>query len=557
VLRAIIISLIFVVSLSAMSQKDLAIAIDHSVRQSVRTQKIVKEALLIKMGIDVKENAKKLKYTTDMLNKDLDAFLGRGKKSDIPAIKDKKIIEKLKIFEKEWREAEKRAIAVYSLKYSDDDIKYLADHNMDLLLKNRAVVLDIVKKHKENSNLRFANDIKIAGKQRMLLQMVSKDILMYLNNLHKSESLKDLKKIKEINRNFNALFNGDKELKCVGVKLPKIVNKLKEAQQNWQEAKPLIAKALKKRDKKVVKDIIDRLDTVRVKMREAVILYTKSLNREKQFMALNGIINNFYHKSHKTKQLIDLAGKQRMLTQRMAKLSIECSYKLNKNSCNDLEVDRKHFNNVLKLFELAEKKHTLEPKLFDMVKDEIKEVKEAWVPFNEDIKLIEKSEGGDKEALDRVLKNNLKLLTLSNDLVTEMLKYYRGKLTELEQKILRVINVAGKNRMLSQKMTKEYLEKNILNIKEANKELQKSVKLYTLIMHTLINGNNKLQIPKVTNFEIKKQLKKVDTLWSKIKPVYLKENPSKKELKLILLANPILLKEMDKTVKLITNTTEY
>ena len=556
-LKAIIISLFFVVSLNAMSQKDLAIAIDHSVRQSVRTQKIVKEALLIKMGIDVKENAKKLKYTTDMLNKDLDAFLGRGKKSDIPAIKDKKIIEKLKIFEKEWREAEKRAVAVYSLKYSDDDIKYLADHNMDLLLKNRAVVLDIVKTHKENSNLRFANDIKIAGKQRMLLQMVSKDILMYLNNLNKSESLKDLKKIKEINRNFNALFNGDKELKCVGVKLPKIVNKLKEAQQNWQEAKPLIAKALKKRDKKVVKDIIDRLDTVRVKMREAVILYTKSLNREKQFMALNGIINNFYHKSHKTKQLIDLAGKQRMLTQRMAKLSIECSYKLNKNSCNDLEVDRKHFNNVLKLFELAEKKHTLEPKLFDMVKDEIKEVKEAWVPFNKDIKLIEKSEGGDKEALDRVLKNNLKLLTLSNDLVTEMLKYYRGKLTELEQKILRVINVAGKNRMLSQKMTKEYLEKNILNIKEANKELQKSVKLYTLIMHTLINGNNKLQIPKVTNFEIKKQLKKVDTLWSKIKPVYLKENPSKKELKLILLANPILLKEMDKTVKLITNTTEY
>jgi len=555
-LKKIILLLFMVSQIYAMSQKDLAIAIDHSVRQSVRTQKMVKEALLIKMGIDVEENVKRMKFTTSMLNKDLDAFLGR-RKSKIPTITDKDILPKIEEFQKMWKEVEKRASAVYNLKYSDEDIKYLADNNIKFLLKSRAVVLAIVKKYKDNSNLKLANDIKIAGKQRMLVQMISKDIVMYLNNYHKKESLKDLNKIKAVNKNFNALFNGDKDLKCVGVKIPKIVNKLKEAQKGWIEAKPLIAKALKKKDKKIVKEIIAKLDVVRVKMREAVILYTKSLNREKQFVALNGIIDNFYNKSSKTKQIIDLAGKQRMITQRLAKLAIECSYNLTKTSCNDLEKDRKHFDNVLKIFTLAEKKHTLEPKLFNLVKDDIKNVKDKWSIFNKNIKLLSKSNGKDKNALNKILQNNIELLKLSNTLVSQMLKYYKGKLTELEQKMLRVINVAGKNRMLSQKMTKEYLEKNILKLQSANSRLQDSTKLFSLILTTLQNGNNKLKIPKVTNYKIKKSLKKIENLWSKIEPIYLKNSPTKKEIKLIVIANNILLKEMDKTVKLITKTTEY
>ena len=543
-------------SLNAMTQKELAVAIDHSVRQSVRTQKMVKEALLIKMGIDVKQNAKRMKFTCDMLNRDLDEFLGR-KKGKLPVIKDKEILAKVKDFEKLWREVEKRAKRVYSLKYSQDDINYLVNHNIELLLKSRAVVLAIVAKHKENTNLKLANDIKIAGKQRMLLQMISKDILMYLNGINTKEALKDLNKIALINKSFNALFYGDKELKCVGVKLPKIVNKLKEAEQKWKEAKPLIAKALKKRDKSVTKDLIARLDEVRVNMREAVILYTKSINREKQFIALNSIVHSFYKDKLKTKQLIDLAGKQRMLTQRLAKLAIECSYNLTKDSCDAMEDDRKLYSNVLKIFELAKKKHTLEPKLFDMVRDDIDSIKEVWEPFSKDIHTLAISEGKDKEALERILKSNERVLELSNTLVQEMLKYYRGKLTQIEQKMLRVINVAGKCRMLSQKMTKEYLEKNIMSISDANSRLVESTKLYSLILKTLQEGNNQLKIPKVTNFTIKRELKKIDNLWSKVKPIYLKDNPTKKDLKLILAVNPILLKKMDKTVKLITKATEY
>jgi hypothetical protein len=545
-----------IISLNAMTQKELAVAIDHSVRQSVRTQKMVKEALLITMGIDVKQNAKRMKFTCDMLNKDLDEFLGR-KKGKLPIIKDKEILTKMKDFEKLWREVEKRATRVYNLKYNDSDIKYLVDHNVELLLKSRAVVLAIVAKHKENTKLKLANDIKIAGKQRMLLQMISKDIMMYLSDIDKKEALKDLNKIAQINRNFNALFYGDKKLKCVGVKLPKIVKKLNEANSKWKAAKPLIVKALKKKDKSITKDLIAKLDDVRVNMREAVVLYTKSINKEKEYIALTNIVNSFYKNKLKIKQLVDLAGKQRMLTQRMAKLAIECSYKLDKNSCDNLEEDRKLYSNVLKLFNLAKQKHTFEPKLFDMVKDELDDINTQWKPFSKDIHTLAMSEGEDKKALNNILQNDEKLLDVSNNLVQEMLKYYKGELTPIEQKMLRIINVAGKDRMLSQKMTKEYLEKNIIKKEDANLKLTKSIKLYSLILRTLKEGNNQLQIPKVTNFNIKSRLKKIETLWSKLKPEYLKNNPSQKDLKLILLANPILLKEMDETIKEITKATEY
>ena len=555
--KIVAILIFMVISLDAMTQKELAVSIDHLVRQSVRTQKMVKEALLIKMGIDVKANSKKMKFSVDMLNRDLDEFLGRkSSKNGLPVIKDKDILVKVKEFETLWREAKKRAVNIYSLKYTDDDIKYLVDNNLKLLMKNREAVLAMIKKYKDDTKLKFANDIKIASKQRMLLQMVSKDILMYLNNINTKEALKDLKKIKDINRNFNALLYGDKELKCIGVKLPNIEKKIKEAQAKWNETKPLIAKALKKRDKTLAKDIIYKFDEIRLDMKDAVVLYTNSINRERKFIALNNIINSYYNKTKKTKQLIDLAGKQRMLTQRIAKNAIECSYNLSSNSCGELEKDRKLYSNVLKLFTLAKSKKRLEPKLFSMVNDELDAIKIAWEPFSNNIKALE-ANSKDKSALNYILKENSRVLELSNNLVVEMLRYYKSQLTQIEQKMLRVVNLAGKERMLSQKMTKEYLEKNILNSKDANLRLHKTIKLYSLILNSLLNGSNQLKIPKVTNFDIKNRLKKIEKLWGKVMPIYLKDNPTKKDIKVVLAVNPILLKKMDIVVKQITKATEY
>jgi hypothetical protein len=111
--------------------------------------------------------------------------------------------------------------------------------------------------------------------------------------------------------------------------------------------------------------------------------------------------------------------------------------------------------------------------------------------------------------------------------------------------------------MLTQKMTKEKLA--ILNLKltDYKAKLKKSVILFNSTLNGLIDGSKELQLPKVTNPVIKKQLKKVAAIWKKLEPFYKKASLSKKELILLLKANPILLKEMDKAVKLVEKSTDY
>jgi len=113
--------------------------------------------------------------------------------------------------------------------------------------------------------------------------------------------------------------------------------------------------------------------------------------------------------------------------------------------------------------------------------------------------------------------------------------------------------------MLTQKMTKEYLQAKELNNTKATKKMQKTMALFENSLNNLINGNKNEGMPKVkvTNKEIKKQLLKVKRIWSKLKPLYLKQEPSKKELILLLKANPILLKEMNKAVYMIDSSTDY
>jgi len=561
--RIMILLIVAVTSIFAMSQKELAVALDYSMRQSVRCQKIIKEALLINLGIEPKKNAQRMKFTIKVLNKDLNAFLGRGKQNykngiKLPKIKDKKIISLLQEFENFWRPIEKKANKINSLKnINKEDIEFLLKQEKEFFKKSQAIVDEFyMLTYKDINKLKLAKDIKVAGELRNLTQIISKDILMFISGIEKSEVLKDLKKISKANKSFNALLNGDKELGCKGVKLHSITKHLKNAQKKWSEAKPLIAKVLRKKDKNSIKNLIADLDLVRISMRKSLDAYSLSIDRQKEFLALNKIISNFEHREQKTKNLVNLAGKQRMLTQRIAKLAIECSKDLRKDSCISLDEDMKLYSNILNLFDVGSKKLTIEPKFFTKARGQIAKLKELWKPFKDNVYALLRDKK-DTKALDYILKNNEDLLKESDNLVKLLLKYNSNSKNYIKQEMLRVVNIAGKERMLIQKMTKELLEYKILNKQEKQKEMKKSIETFDLILRVLFSGNSTLKIPKVTNLEIKKQLQKVSMIWSKLKPNYLKDNISDKKLHLILIANPIVLKETDKAVIMAIKATEY
>ncbi len=118
-----------------------------------------------------------------------------------------------------------------------------------------------------------------------------------------------------------------------------------------------------------------------------------------------------------------------------------------------------------------------------------------------------------------------------------------------------VINLAGRQRMLTQKMSKEAFD--ALEKKNNYKNLKKTADLFQSTLSGLILGDRKLNLPPVENEKIKTQLLKVKNLWSPFsKAIYTLANTTNehevKEAKKYIAANNLtLLKEMNKAVKML------
>ncbi len=547
--------------LFAMNSKELANAINLAGKQRMLTQKMSKESLLIYRGVDTKISAQKLKKSYTLFDKTLNGLLNGDNDLNLVPSNSKDVEAKLKEVQALWLPFKKRVEAIASLGAKNSkDFSYIDKHNLELLKSmNQAVTLYTKLGSKGSSKLKMANDINLAGKQRMLTQMISKDLLLYQAGINPKRAKESLNNATELfEKTLIGLENGNKDLNLVGTKLPKIVHWLVLAKRSWLEVKPLIAKAIKdKKNTELTKEVISKLDRVKYNMNKAVELYAKSINRQKQFMKLNALISGFITKKDNSKHLINLAGKQRMLTQRVSKLSIECALNLRKQSCKKLTSFINLYEKTLIGFEQGNKELELNRVKNIEALSQINILKDLLKPFKESILQVQKSKGANKKALKFILNKNENLLKESNKLVTILVKNGSKNVSYIEKALLNIVNIAGRERMLTQKMTKEYLEFVKLKSKKAKAKMQKTIALFENSLGDLINGNKQKALPKVTNAKIKKQLLKVEYIWQKLKPLYSKTKLKKRELTLLLKANPILLKQMNKAVYMIDASTDY
>jgi methyl-accepting chemotaxis protein len=114
-----------------------------------------------------------------------------------------------------------------------------------------------------------------------------------------------------------------------------------------------------------------------------------------------------------------------------------------------------------------------------------------------------------------------------------------------------VINLAGRQRMLTQKMTKEAL----LTINGVDKldELKKTKALFDETLKGLVDGDASLNLPKIDEGETKQQLLKVASIWNTYQQDILEtiENPTKASLEVLFTDSLIILKEMNTALKLL------
>ncbi len=270
----------------------------------------------------------------------------------------------------------------------------------------------------------------------------------------------------------------------------------------------------------------------------------------------SSLVNDFMQEGNVLKKTINLSGKERMLTQNMTKLALQSSLNIQRDkSRKELKKVADLYGKTLNGFKNGDSDLGLKATTNKKVKEQITIVEKAWKPFYEAVNKIVDGKDKDGKALKYIVANNEELLKLSNDLVGAY-EASNTSVNYLEKARLHTVNIAGRQRMLTQKMTKEKLLI-LKGQKEYALKLAKTIKLFDTSLTALMKGDKTQNITKPTNEKIVKQLKVVSKLWEELKPLYEKKKNSAKELATIITKNPVLLKEMNTMVKMAEKETEY
>lgn len=254
--------------------------------------------------------------------------------------------------------------------------------------------------------------------------------------------------------------------------------------------------------------------------------------------------------------VLNLSGKQRMLTQKMSKESmlVALSVDKDKNLAN-LQKTSALFDKTLKGLRNGNAELHLPPTSSKRILRQLTKIDGIWAKFHPIIKEIISAKSVTKDQVDFIAVNNLPLLKNMNKAVGLYEKDAKKGGLKAAPGLAATINLSGKQRMLTQKMSKEFLlvaygykvEDNKLNLLET----------YTLFERTLkglLDGDETLGLPGTKPQHIRDQLGVVSGLWTKFKPIvelgasHKSSSIPASNISQLAASNLPLLKEMNKAV---------
>ncbi len=245
--------------------------------------------------------------------------------------------------------------------------------------------------------------------------------------------------------------------------------------------------------------------------------------------------------------VINLSGRQRMLTQKMSKemLLIYLGVEPEQNRLN-LGNSAIMFSDTLKGLMDGDKKVNLPPTTDKAIYTQLELVSGMWQKFSQYV-LATLSGEIDGAFIERMAQENLPLLSEMNKAV-----YMYEKAAGADLKTLApVVNLSGRQRMLSQKMTKEFLLIAVNVDAEKNKQnLAKTVALFDRTLKGLLDGDPAQRLPGTPQADVRAQLAVVQARWDDYRPVLEQGDFSGEQIRRAAALNLPLLKEMNKAVKM-------
>jgi len=529
-------------SLFAITSKQMGIIINLAGKQRMLTQKMSKEALLIKNGIDTQKNTELIKKDIELFDKTLNGLINGDNDLNLVKVEDPKVQQQLKKVKELWEPFKKHLLNVANHKATDKDYEYISSHNITLLKNMHQAVLDFVDVSKKVSKIKstLADDINIAGRQRMLTQKMAKDMLQITSNIEPKKSKQDLIKTKKLfDDSLNSLLKRSK--------INNITRQLKVVKSKWDKTKKYVDPKYAT-DKKKVKIISNALDSIKTQMNKAVILYQNSAKRQILKKSLANIVSQLIMQKNLKGVVLNLSGRQRMLTQRIAKDALLVAAGIDADFARkDLVKSAKLYNKTLNGFINGDPSLKLVATKDPKIKEYLKVVKAEWDPFYKNAIKFAKTK--DKNALKYILAKNEKMLKISHQLVQMYKK--SSKSSNISKEMAEKVDLSGRQRMLSQKMLKEKLLI-LYNINKAKnqKKLEKDMQDFDTVLHALLYGSKEKGWSPEPITHIAAQLKKVEAIWKKFKPILKSQKLSKKDLSQVNKLDMQLLYEMNKAVKM-------
>jgi hypothetical protein len=270
----------------AITKNEMGIVINLSGKQRMLTQKMSKEMLLIAKGVDEVQNKENLGKTSALFDKTLKGLIHGDEDLKLVGTEDAKIVEQLERVVMLWGIFKKNVDSILSGDTSRGILEKIAKENLPLLKNmNRAVKMyeDYSKTlGGESLDARMAVTLNLSGKQRMLSQKMTKEVLLIANNIDPDKNKSELKKTTELfTKTLKGLQDGDNSLKLMGTKDPVISDQLKLVAELWEEYKFVLDKVISSESNVVPEELLANVAIMNLpllrEMNKAVKMYEESV----------------------------------------------------------------------------------------------------------------------------------------------------------------------------------------------------------------------------------------------------------------------------------------
>ncbi len=219
--------------------------------------------------------------------------------------------------------------------------------------------------------------------------------------------------------------------------------------------------------------------------------------------------------------ILNLSGRQRMLTQKMSKEVLLIALDIDrKKNLQNLAATASLFDKTLQGLRSGSKELGLPPTSSKRILRQLDKIEDHWQPFNKRIQAIISQQKVTPEDIEFIAETNPLILKEMNRCVKLYEKQAAKSALQVHPGLAVAINLSGKQRMLSQKMSKEFLLIAYGYNPDANKlNIQETISLFDRTLKGLRSGDKTLDLPETTQPEILAQLAVVEQLWAKFKPV--------------------------------------